>query len=261
MTSYPSTIRYGLALIAALSLSACAAEPGIDQTGDQQDEVTVLAVDLHRDHGWAAVRAERYDEAASYFKRILKDREGDPDAMLGLGEALLGQNRLDDALGRFQQVSEDASAALRARAIQGQAIIWLRRGHHDKAEAGLNQAIELDPALWRAWNGLGRVRDAEKDYVAARYAYRRAIDIDPRVALVHNNLGFSLLASGDPVFAESFTQASLGARSKDGCRERQSETGARSSGTLCPGPCRRQHERAGAGDEQCRLCRAFARRS
>jgi Flp pilus assembly protein TadD len=209
MIPFLSTDRRTLALIAALLLGACAAEPGIDQAGDRQDDVTLLAVDLHRDHGWAALRAERYEESASYFKRILKERAGDPDAMLGLGEALLGQNRLDDALARFEQVDREAAPSLRARAVQGQAIVWLRRGRHDKAEAGLNEALELDPSLWRAWNGLGRVRDAEKDYVAARYAYRQAIAINPKIALLHNNLGFSLLASGDPAFAERSLRQAL----------------------------------------------------
>lgn len=189
-------------LIMSAMLAACAADPASIETGDQSDQVTLLAVDLHRDHGWAAVRAERFDEAAAYFKRILEGHPDDLDAKLGLGEASLGQNRLDDALGHFETVSQDGEASFQGRALQGQAIVWLRRGQHEKAEAGLSKAVELDPGLWRAWNGLGRVRDAEKDYAAARYAYRQAIKINPRVALLHNNLGFSLLASGDPAYAE-----------------------------------------------------------
>ncbi len=210
MKPFASRFHYRLMLIAVMSLSACATPPPpIDEAGPPQDKVTLLAVDLHRDHGWAALRAERYDEAASYFKRILKERDGDADAMLGLGEARLGENRLDDALVQFEQASQAGASALHGRAEQGQAIVWLRRGHHEMAEEALNRAIELDPKLWRAWNGLGRLRDADKDYAAARYAYRQAIDINPRVALLHNNLGFSLLASGDPIYAETSLRRAL----------------------------------------------------
>ncbi len=206
----PFTPRSCLIAIAIMSLSACAAPPpSVEQAEPRQDKVTLLAVDLHRDHGWAAIRAERYDEAASYFERILKEQDDDADAMLGLGEARLGQNRLDDALVQFEQASQAGTSALRGKAEQGQGIIWLRRGHHGLAEEALNRAIELDPKLWRAWNGLGRLRDAEKDYAAARYAYRQAIDINPRVALLHNNLGFSLLASGDPIYAETSLRRAL----------------------------------------------------
>jgi Flp pilus assembly protein TadD len=193
----------------AMLLGACAADAPIDVSADRQEEAILLSVDLHRDHGWAALRAERYDEAHSFFKRVLRDREGDPDAMLGLGEAFLGQHRLDDAFRQFEKVSEEASSTLRGKAFQGQAIVRLRQGQHDTAEDLLNKAIDLDPALWRAWNGLGRVRDARKDYVAARYAYRQAIDIDPKNALLHNNLGFSLLASGNPAYAETSLRRAL----------------------------------------------------
>ncbi len=201
--------RHMLVLILATLISACAADSPKDVSSGEKDEAILLSADLHKDHGWAAIRAERFDEAQSFFKRILKDQEGDQDALLGLGEAFLGQNRLDDALREFEKVSQKASPSLRGRALQGQAIVWLRRGQHSKAEPVLNEVINLDPALWRAWNGLGRVRDASKDYVAARYAYRQAIDIDPRNAVLHNNLGFSLLASGDPAYAETSLRRAL----------------------------------------------------
>jgi len=60
----------------------------------------------------------------------------------------------------------------------------------------------LDAGLWRSWNALGRLRDADKDYPGAREAYRRAIALNPKAAFLHNNLGFSLLASGEPAYAE-----------------------------------------------------------
>lgn len=209
MIPFPSFPYGSLVLMTVMMVAACATPPPSKEQSDRTDEVTLLAVDLHRDHGWAALRAERYDEAGSYFKRILQDHDNDPEAMLGLGEALLGQHRLDDALSRFERVKKDASPSLRGQAFQGQAIVWLRRGHHEKAQVFLDQAIQLDPALWRAWNGLGRVRDGEQDHVAARYAYRKAIDINPKIALLHNNLGFSLLASGEPAYAESSLKRAL----------------------------------------------------
>lgn len=209
MMSFSSTFSVTMTLSAMLLLGACAKPASIDTTADQADDAILLAIDLHRDHGWAAIRAEHFDEAGSYFTRVLKEREDDPDAILGLGEALLGQNRLDDALARFQKVSDTDKDSLQARGFQGQAIVWLRRGDHEQAGSLLNDAIALDPKLWRAWNGLGRVRDGEKDYTAARYAYRQAIDLNPKIALLHNNLGFSLLASGDPAYAESSFKRAL----------------------------------------------------
>lgn len=187
--------------IITMTLCACAAAPPKEKAADQ--EVTLLAADLHRDHGWAAIRAEHYQQASQYFKRILQDRENDQEAILGLGESLLGQNRLDDARLQFERIGDGASPAIRAKGLQGQGLVWLRRGNYKKAEGLLNQAIELDPAVWRSWNALGRMRDAEQDFTAARYAYRQAIKLRPGVGFLHNNLGFSLLTSGEPAYAES----------------------------------------------------------
>lgn len=186
---------------------ACTTMPIEKQAADQ--EVKLLAVDLHRDHGWAAIRAERYKEAGSYFKRILKDRPDDQDAVLGLAESSLGLHQLDQAGQQFERIDDQAPEAIRAKALQGLGIIRLRRGDHDEARQLLTQAIELDPRLWRSWNALGRAHDTDQDFAAARHAYRQAIKLSPKVGYLHNNLGFSLLASGEPAYAESSLQKAL----------------------------------------------------
>ena len=195
-----------------LMVAACAAEPVEKPKVALDQEATLLATDLHRDHGQSALHAERYADAASYFNRILKSQPGDLHARLGLGEARLGQGRLDDALQNLKQLDQQLdtkkSVALKTSVLQGQGLVWLRKGDREKARTYLDQAIDRDPDLWRSWNALGRVLDAEKDHRAARAAYRRAIDLNPKAAFLHNNLGFSLLASGDPVYAEaSFKRA------------------------------------------------------
>lgn len=196
-----------LGLLALLTLAACsAAEPAVD--GAERD-VRPLVADLHRDHGWAAVHAERYKEAASNFQRILSDQPDDGLARLGLGEAYLGQGRLDDALAQFERLDDPANAALHAKALQGRGIVLLRRGERDKARALLDQVVQKDAGLWRSWNALGRLRDANGDHVAARQAYRKAIELNPKAAFLHNNLGFSLLASGEPIYAEASLNRAL----------------------------------------------------
>ena len=192
-------------------LAACAdTSPPPSPTGKKvAGEATVLAVDLHRDHGWAAIRKENYQQAQRYFSQVLKERKEDAEAILGLGEAYLGLNRLDDARTQFTRIGDQAPPLRRARALQGLGIAWLRQGDSEQAKTLLDQAIQLDPTLWRAWNGLGRVRDGEQDHVAARYAFRKAIKLKPRMAFLHNNLGFSLLASGEPAYAESALNKAL----------------------------------------------------
>ncbi len=206
-TSLGAGFMKTIGALALLALCACStADPPQPSAGD---DVKPLVADLHRDHGWAALRGERYKEAASYFQRILKDIPDDQQAHLGLGEAYLGQGRLDDALVQFEEANEGTNAAQRAKALQGQGIVLLRQGDRKEALLLLDQAIEKDAGLWRSWNALGRLKDADKDYPAARNAFRKAIDLNPKSALLHNNLGFSLLASGEPVYAEASLNRAL----------------------------------------------------
>jgi Flp pilus assembly protein TadD len=190
-----------------LTLAACSANQ--PPTTKASSQVSAAAADLHRDHGWSALRAERYKDAASYFQRVLKDRPEDASARLGLGEAYLGQGRLKDASAQFEQIGDGAGSGLRAKAFQGQGLVHLRQGKQETAWTFLEKAVQRDAGLWRSWNALGRLHDARRDHDGARKAYRRAITLNPKAAFLHNNLGFSLLASGEPAFAEEALNRAL----------------------------------------------------
>jgi Flp pilus assembly protein TadD len=50
---------------------------------------------------------------------------------------------------------------------------------------------------WRAWNALGRARDARRAWEEARAAYERALALAPDEGAVLNNFGMSKLSAGD----------------------------------------------------------------
>ena len=205
--SLARTLAERLSVLLLLTLTACSgAEPPVST---ESRDVTMLTAALHRDHGWAALRAERYEQAASYFQRILKDLPEDGQAKLGLAEAYLGQGRMDEALETFRELHDQKDATLQAKGMQGQGIILLKQGDRETAARMLDDALRQDAGLWRSWNAVGRLRDADKDFVAAREAYRKAIDLSPKAAFLHNNLGFSFLISGEPTYAEAALKRAL----------------------------------------------------
>jgi Flp pilus assembly protein TadD len=66
-----------------------------------------------------------------------------------------------------------------------------------KAEEALTKALEYDPDLADAYNGLGILQDREGNHDLAMGFYQRALSIDPESAAYHNNLGYSLLMVKD----------------------------------------------------------------
>jgi len=207
MMTSPSRLSRLVPAFILLTLAACATSDSPAETPVR--DVKPLVLDLHRDHGWAAIRAERYKEAASYFQRILTDQPQDEQARLGLGEAYLGQGLLDKALAQFESLNDTEKPAQMAKALQGQGLVLLRRGKRSEAFDRLEQAVSRDAGLWRSWNALGRLHDADKDHATARKAYRKAITINAKAGFLHNNLGFSLLASGEPAYAEEALNRAL----------------------------------------------------
>ena len=56
----------------------------------------------------------------------------------------------------------------------------------------LRKAIELDPKNATAHNNLGNALRDQKELDEAIAAYRKAIELDPKNAVAHNNLGIAL---------------------------------------------------------------------
>jgi tetratricopeptide (TPR) repeat protein len=67
-----------------------------------------------------------------------------------------------------------------------------------EAEALYRRAVELDPTLAVAYTNLGNVRFRRGDQGEAADLYRRALEVDDRQAEAHYNLGYLSLNDGDP---------------------------------------------------------------
>ena len=67
----------------------------------------------------------------------------------------------------------------------------------DEAEGLYRRAIELDPQLAIAYTNLGNIRFRRGDEKGAEELYRRALEIDDRQPEAHYNLGYVLLERGD----------------------------------------------------------------
>jgi tetratricopeptide (TPR) repeat protein len=72
----------------------------------------------------------------------------------------------------------------------------------DEAEAAFRRALDLDPQVASAWNGLGNALADQGRYAEAETAYHRAIDFDPQLTCAWKNLGGALAYQGRYAEAE-----------------------------------------------------------
>lgn len=72
----------------------------------------------------------------------------------------------------------------------------LRAGRLDEAIAALEAAVEADPESYEAWSYLGGAYTNKHDYESAWYAFGRAVQIQPKSAKAHYNLGLAHRLAG-----------------------------------------------------------------
>jgi Flp pilus assembly protein TadD len=129
---------------------------------------------------------------------------------MGLGEAevLLGEHAAALEHSRKAAGLAGARTFLKARALHNAGVALLLTDRPQQAEQELEAAVEFDPSSWRAWNALGRARDARRAWEEAAAAYERALTLAPDEGAVLNNFGMSKLSAGDPDgAAELFVRA------------------------------------------------------
>jgi len=75
-----------------------------------------------------------------------------------------------------------------ARTLQREAFGHFAAGRIDAAVAGYRRALELEPELAIAWNGLAMTLERAGDLDGAIAAARRLIELEPDEALGHTSL-------------------------------------------------------------------------
>ena len=122
----------------------------------------------------------------------------------------LSQEEIRKFTGSIRMVDGEAEAHYRL------ALHFQEKYRHKLAIDELKQALQRNPAHFKAYNALGVSFDNLGEHDAAIDSYKRALQIDPKLDYVYNNLGYSYLLKGDPQnAAEAFQQAiALNAKEK-----------------------------------------------
>ena len=146
------------------------------------------------DHAQLLLASNQFKEAYALFQEILVTDPENSAAMLGIAEIQLVVGNYDHARTGFERVS--ASTEHRPQGLQGMGIALLADEKYDMAGEVLQQAVQEDSTLWRAWTALGQIYDFRRDWKNARQSHDAAVAANNRSMIVHNNRGISLLVQG-----------------------------------------------------------------
>jgi tetratricopeptide (TPR) repeat protein len=144
---------------------------GRDKVSDDQ------RIELRRNLGFALNYAGRYEEAAIEFREILAEQSNDPDALWGLGNALAGLKRYDEADSAFGEAVKKRSGVVGLRLDYAQAMLAAKR--NDIAGEQVVEASLLAPKDGDVLTFLGWIAATGGDWEAAKINYTAALEADP----------------------------------------------------------------------------------
>lgn len=159
--------------------------------------------------GERALAAGQLEAAREAFSAALRQDPNNVAAGIGMAETYLALGDRGTALRVFDSVSRWAQGVETARISQGRGLIALHDEDLPKARRQLTSAVDVDPSLWRAWVGLGRIHARAKEFNSARIAFARAEANATDLATVMNDIGMSYLMEREPRDAIGFFERAL----------------------------------------------------
>jgi Flp pilus assembly protein TadD len=165
----------------------------------------------HRDLGRALLEAGRSEEAARVLERAAQVAEATRDLQTGREIAVLLRKAAASPARSEAKPSEDpgagagsaadprgpeTAASLSARQLAREALRQLANDRLERAIALYERALEADPGLGLAWNGLSVAWRLRGDLDRAIEAARRLAELEPDDPLSHTNLSILYQARG-----------------------------------------------------------------
>lgn len=159
------------------------------------------------------------------------------EEMIKLGDSLLAEGKQDEALYEYVKAADrdnksytalykigdihakrgNEALAIKAykmaldinpdngEANEGLGLLLLNKREYDKAQYHLKKAEESGAVIsWKVYDSLGVISDLKQDYKQAITYYEKALALEPQMALILNNIGYSHYMSEDWESAEKY---------------------------------------------------------
>jgi len=144
--------------------------------------------------GNALMDQGQVDEALAHFQKAVKINPAYAEAHYDLGNVLYGKGQVDEALVHYQRAVDLKPGFALAHYNLG--MMLLQKGRVDEAIAQFQMDLEIHPNHADAYNNLGNAALQKNQADEAIIQYQKALAINPNNAAAENNLGNALLQKG-----------------------------------------------------------------
>ena len=182
---FPVKSEQGTAAPAAVAPSAVPAPVPMDP--QPLDRATNR--DINRSAGVAFASAD-FDAARASYEQALQRNPDDPEALNGLGQALVRLGKVSEALGKFERAVQAAPETWAYRFNLAHAVGQL--GNWDRAATEYRAAAQLFPTDYATQYNLAMALHKKGDEQAAVPEFRKAIELAPSEPTFRLSLGISL---------------------------------------------------------------------
>ncbi|KJU84862.1 Tetratricopeptide TPR_2 repeat protein [Candidatus Magnetobacterium bavaricum] len=150
----------------------------------------------YNNYGNALIDDDRLDEAIGYFAKGIELKPDSAELRSSMGDALTRQGKFEEAMIHYVRSQPlmffDGEALLRKRF----GLIYLRRKNYQDAIVYLNKSLNIHPKDTEVINNLGIALMGLERVDEAIAAFTRAVDLSPQSASMHKNLAYALKKAG-----------------------------------------------------------------
>ena len=127
----------------------------------------------------ALVRNAEYEDAERECRTLLRERPLDAGALFGLGRALLGQKRYQEALASLDEAAKGGEHSGEFQAVRGETLMWLSRFAEAVAPFRAALRTNVENATWRLNLGITLAQLGTRERQEAEQRFREVLALDP----------------------------------------------------------------------------------
>lgn len=142
---------------------------------------------VHLGKAWSKINNHEQANLAYYQGFSLKPQEASAKNHYLLGDKLLQQNKVEQAIACYRRAISSKPDWIEAYWRLGEVLIAI--GNYQAAENYCRQALKINPHQSRSYFLLGKVFYQQQQWQSALACYQKAVELEPNNADIQHNLG------------------------------------------------------------------------